>query len=392
MFQEIKPFPRREVAPGDEFDPPRIRRSPLRGLKARHWLFLAVVVLPTLSATIYYTFFATDIYFSESKFVVRSPDRPAATGLGLILRSAGFSNSGDELYAAQSIASSRDALRLLNRNDAFEKAYTRPAISIFDRYDPFGNARSFESLYHYFQKKVGLDIDSSTSITTLTVSAYTPQDAYRFNQQLLEMSESMVNHLNERGRDDLVRYAQSEVDNANAKSQAAAIALARFRTRSGVVDPEKQATAQMEMISKLQDNLIAAKTEFAQLRRYTPDNPRIPVVETQIGTIQGEINREIGEVTGNRKSLATNAVEYQRLTLQNEFAGKQLAAALGALEDARSETQRKQAYIERIVQPNLPDSPSEPRRVRGIIATLIIGLVAFGILRMLLAGVKEHAQ
>jgi capsule polysaccharide export protein KpsE/RkpR len=34
----------------------------------------------------------------------------------------------------------------------------------------------------------------------------------------------------------------------------------------------------------------------------------------------------------------------------------------------------------------------EPRRLRGIFATLVISLIAFGIARMLLAGVKEHAQ
>jgi capsular polysaccharide transport system permease protein len=115
-------------------------------------------------------------------------------------------------------------------------------------------------------------------------------------------------------------------------------------------------------------------------------------VNTQIGTIQAEIDRALGKVAGNRQSLANSAVQYERLTLENEFADKQLTAALASLEDARSETQRKQAYVERIVQPNLPDDPSEPRRLRGIIATFVLGLVAYGILRMLLAGVKEHAQ
>ena len=61
-------------------------------------------------------------------------------------------------------------------------------------------------------------------------------------------------------------------------------------------------------------------------------------------------------------------------------------------QQARNEAQRKQAYVERIVQPNLPDAPVEPRRLRGILATLLLGLLAYGILRMLLAGVKEHGQ
>lgn len=392
MFQEIRPFNRRKEAEADNISATGILARPRRRLIPVNWLFLLTVVLPTLGAVLYYGFLASDIYVSESKFVVRSPDKPAASGLGVILKSAGFANAGDEIYAAQSFASSRDALREINRNRAFERAYTRPEISLVDRFNPFGTTGTFEDLYRYFKGKVGLQNDSTTSITTLTVRAYNPQDAYRFNQQLLEISEATVNRLNERGRQDLVRYAEAEVADAKARAQVAATNLAAYRNRMGIVDPEKQATAQMQMISKLQDSLIGAKTELAQLQRYTPENPRIPVVATQIATIQREINGQLGQVAGNRRSLANSTVQFQRLSLENDFAGKQLAAALASLEQARSESQRKQAYVERIVQPNLPDDPTEPRRLRGILATFILGLVAYGILRMLVAGVKEHAQ
>jgi capsular polysaccharide transport system permease protein len=394
MFQDLQQFRRGEAAAdGDRKTVRKMLGSGAEKLKAGNWLFIATVVVPTLVASIYYGLLASDVYVSESKFVVRSPDKPAASGLGVILKSAGFANAGDEIYAAQSFATSRDALKALNGNTgSFKRAYSRPEISIFDRFNPLGFTGSFEDLYRYFQHKVQLQNDSSTSITTLSVRAYTPQDAYKFNQQLLEMSEATVNRLNARGRQDLIRYAQVELDEAKVRAQTAAVALAAYRNRSGIVDPEQQATAQMQMVSKLQDSLIAAKTELAQLQRYTPENPRIPVVATQIGTVQGEIDRELGKVAGDRRSLAVSSIQFQRLTLENEFAGKQLAAALASLEQARNEAQRKQAYVERIVQPNLPDDPSEPRRLRGILTTLIVGLVIYGILRMLVAGVKEHAQ
>lgn len=393
MFQEIQPFKRRRVrVDADGIAPVDMTAQPRKRTILSNWLFLVTVAIPTLIAIIYYGFLASDIYISESKFVVRSPDKSTATGLGVILKSAGFANAGDELYAAQSFATSRDALQALNRNGEFKKAYSRPEISIVDRFNPFGLSGTFEQLYRYFQKKVSLQNDSASSITTLTVRAYTPEDAYKFNQQLLEMSEATVNRLNARGRTDMVQYAQQEVDLAKAKAQQAAIALAAYRNRSGTVDPEKQAEAQMQMVSKLQDSLIAAKAELSQLQMYTPENPRIPVIQTQIATIQHEMGRELGQVAGNRRSLSAAAVQYQRVALENDFASKQLAAALASLEEARSETQRKQAYVERIVQPNLPDDPLEPRRLRGIVATFVLGLVAFAILRMLLAGVKEHAQ
>ena len=367
------------------------RRGGLRRFARADLLFLVVVVIPVALATLYFGFIASDIYVSESRFVVRSPEKPATTGLGVILKTAGFTNAGEEVYAAQSYATSRDALKAIDQDNAFAKAYSRPHISIFDRFDPLGFSGSFEDLYRYFQGKVTLQNDNSTSITTLTVRAYTPQDARKFNEELLELSEQRVNRLNERGRQDLVTYAQAEVDQAKARASQAALALAAFRNRSGIVDPEKQADAQMQMISKLQDSMIAAKTELSQLRRYAPDNPRIPVVQTQINTLQGEINRELGQVAGNSGSLAASAVQYQRLMLESDFSDKQLGAALVSLQEAQNEARRKQVYVERIVQPNLPDAPIEPRRLRGIFAALILSVLAWGILRMLLAGIREHA-
>lgn len=363
------------------------RRLPNPGL-----LFMLVVVVPLLGAIVYYGLLASDVYVSESQFVIRSPQKPTQSPLGAILQTAGFSNAGEEVDAAQSFAVSRDALRALNQNGAFEKAYTRPSISIIDRYNPWGYGRSFERLYRYFQHKVSLSEDSSTNTLVLQVSAYTPEDAYRFNQQLLALTEAMVNRLNERGRNDLIRYAQSEVDMAKARSQAAALALAAYRNRSRIVDPQMEAQAQMQMVSNLQSQLIATRTELAQVQRYAPQNPRIPVLQTEIGTLESQINAEVGKVTGGRNSLAGNTVEYQRLTLESDFADKQLAAALSSLEQAKDDARRKQAYLERIVQTNLPDSPVGPQRLRGIIATLMLSLIAYGVLRMLLAGVKEHAQ
>lgn len=370
-----------------------------RGFKARlgtarrpDLLFLLVVVVPVLAAVVYYGFLASDVYISESKFVVRAPQKPAPTGLGAILQTAGFSNASEEVSAAQSFADSRDALRAINKDGAFRKAYTRPEISIVDRFDPLGLWGSFEELYRYFQGKVSVQNDSATSITTLTVRAYTPQDAKRFNEELLELSEATVNQLNLRGREDLVRFSRAEVAEAKAQAQAAAVALAAYRNRSGVVDPEQQAGVELQMVSNLQNQLIAGKTQLAQLEKYAPENPQIPVVQTQIAEIQHQIDVETGKVTGGHRSLAGSAVQFQRLTVENDYATKQLAAALASLQDAQNEATRKQAYVERIVEPNLPDAPMEPLRLRGILATLVLSLIAYGVLRMLLAGVKEHAQ
>ncbi|HTH28886.1 MAG TPA: hypothetical protein VL918_10495 [Sphingobium sp.] len=354
------------------------------------WLFIATVVVPTTLAILYFGFFASDVYVSESRFVVRSPDKPSTSGLGVLLKSAGFSNAGDEIYAAQNYVLSRDALQALNKNGAFTRHYSDPSISIFDRFNGFKLGDTFEDLFKYYEKKIRVDHETASSITTMTVRAYSPEAARSFNEKLLEMAEATVNRLNERGRQDLIRFATAEVNLAKEKARNAALALSAYRNREGVVDPEKQATTQLQMISKLQDSLITTKAQLSQLRAFTPENPQIEVLEVRVKALSHEIDEQLGRVAGDRASLAATAAQYQRLWLESQFADKNLAAAMASLEDAMNEARRKQAYVERIVEPNLPDDALEPRRLRSIAATIVLGLVAWGILKMLLAGIREH--
>jgi capsular polysaccharide transport system permease protein len=113
-------------------------------------------------------------------------------------------------------------------------------------------------------------------------------------------------------------------------------------------------------------------------------------LKTRIASLQRQIAEETSKVAGSQGSLAGTAAQYQRLSLESQFADKQLAAAMTSLTDAQNEARRKQAYVERISKPNLPDEALEPRRLRGILTTFVLGLIAWGILSMLLAGVREH--
>lgn len=361
-------------------------------IRAADRLFMITVVIPTLLSVSYFGIFASDVYVSESRFIVRSPEKPQMSGVGVLLKGAGFSNAGDEIFAAQSYVNSRDALKALNRDHAFRNAFTSPGISIFDRFDPLGLSGSFESLYVYYQGKVRTEHDTSSSITTLSVKAYSPEDARRFNEQLLVIAEATVNRLNGRARSDLIRTSSAEVMAAKERASQAALALSSFRNREGVVDPERQATVQLQMISKLQDGLIATRAQLAQLRSIAPRNPQIVVLEAQVRSLTKDIATELDKVAGDRKSLSSTVAQYQRLQLESQFADRQLASAMASLQEAENEARRKQAYVERIVQPSMPDYAIEPRRLRGVVSTLLFSLIAWGVLSMMVAGVREHGQ
>ncbi len=371
----------------------RVRLSRFRGyfskLKPSFWI---IVVIPTLIATIYYGLLASDVYTSDSYFIVKSSQREkSVTGFASFFAGQSAGGSTNEVHAVEEYLKSRDALRDVNKDGLVTNAFTRPSISMFDRFGQLGSD-SQEALFKYFSKRVDSTYDSGTSVAHLKVQAYTPDDAFQINRRMLDLGEGLVNRLNERSRTDLVRYAQKEVDDARGRAGAAAVALSTYRNKRGVVDPEKQAAVQIQLVTKLQDELIANQTQLDQLRQFTPENPQVSVLQERVASIRRQMSTEMQKVAGGAQSLAGSVAGYERVQIDNEFAAKQLASAMASLEDAKNEARRQQIYVERIVAPNRPDAALYPKRLKGVVSVLLLGLVIYGIVQLLVAAIFEHRQ
>ena len=354
-------------------------------------IFILTVFIPTLLAVAYYGFFAADIYVSEARFVVRSPQRQSANGLGDFMQRVGFSRSEDDTYSVRDYMLSRDALKKLDDQFQLREIYGQPRGDVLTRFPWIDFDRSFEALHLYYQKRVQIDIDSASSICVLRVQAFTPQDAFNLSQSLLEMGEQLINQLNERGRQDLMKFGAEEVALAEKKAKAAALALSEFRGRRSVFDPERQSQLDLTQISRMQDELVITRAQLTEVLRLARDNPKVSVLRNRVNALQDEIAEATAKVAGaGGGSLSNKSAVYERLALEREFGDKQLATALASLEQARNEAQRKQLYLERIVQTSTPDVAVLPTRLQAIVATFGVGLVMWGVLSMLVASIREH--
>jgi capsular polysaccharide transport system permease protein len=366
------------------------------GFFRRHFLFLLTVFLPTALSIFYFGFYASDIYVSESSYVVRSPSQKSVgqTGLGAVLQGAtgmsGFARAPDDVHAVADYIQSEDALEQLETNLKVGEWWSSPVVDVLQRFNPLARPFSMEKLFEYYPRRVQVLVNDKSGITKLTVSSFTAEQAASINTLLLGEAEHLVNVLNKRGREDLIKFAQGEVRLAEEKAKTAAGALSEFRNTQAVVDPEKQTMLHFEQIARLQEELIRTRGQLTQLKVFAPDSPHPPALELRAQTLEQEIAAETEKITGGEQSLASKAAEYQRLQLEREFSDKQLAIAMAALEGARNEAQRQQLYLETIDKPNQPDKAIYPKRIRGIITTFLLGLIAWGILAMLLAGVREH--
>jgi capsular polysaccharide transport system permease protein len=365
---------------------------------SRHWLFVVMVAAPTLGAIVYYGLIASDVYVSESRFLVRSSQQQGPSGVvGELLQSSvlgglGGGHTEDDTSAVHDYILSRDALKELDGKLDLRKVFSNPDIDLFDRFPVFSWSRSFEKFFLYYGKRVDVESDSASSISILTVRAFTAEDAYQINRTLLGISERLVNTLNDRSRHDLIDFADHEVKIASDKAKDAAIALFTYRSGQAVFAPDKQAIAQLETVGKVQQELISTETELAQLKKLSPDNPQIGGLTGRTEALRKAIASEASKVTSDRGSFSARAPNFERLSLDVEFADKQLGTALAELESARADALQKQVYLDVLVQPNLPDKALQPRRFRSIFAFLVFSLVAWAVASIIIASVREHAD
>lgn len=351
------------------------------------WLF---VVLPTIVLAIYYGFIASDVYTSESKFVIRSPNQRSVSGIGMVLQNIGFNASSDDSYLVRDYLSSRDAVQNLKAKLDIQTKYSAKSVDVVSR---FGTIKepTFENFYEYFNKKVKVVYDPASSISSLQIEAYTAKDAQNINEELLKMSEEVINRINNNAKNDILVASEKEVQEAQEVSAKAAEALAKYRVKNDVFNPEGQSAIVLQEISKLQDALIQTETQLTQAREITPENPQIKAMETRIKSLKKSIADKSKLVTGPSDiSFSNRSVEYQRLQLEKELADKQLASAMATYEQSKNDFNKKQLYLERLAMPSLPDEATKPKRFKNVLSGFVFGLLLWGVVRLFVAGVREH--
>lgn len=359
----------------------------------RHRWFAVFVILPVLIATFYYGFVASDVYVSESRFVIKSPGQRQTqlSTIANLIQTTGLSSGQEQTNEVIEYLRSRNALTDLSQAFKVEDAYRNAGADALSRFpQPFREDR-FESFYRYFQGKVDARLEAQTGMAVLTVRAFRPEDAQKINAGLLDLSERMVNRLNDRAQTRAIVEAESRVTNAEDRVRKARLSLRQYRNSEALIDPAKQAVGVLDLSNKLVAEQASLKAQLEQIERVAPANPAIPALRNRIAAIGEQIAAQTGRAVGTRSGIASKMSGYENLEVEQEFATQALAAANTAREQARVESQKQQFYLERVVSPNKPDLALLPNRLRAILTIAAACLCLYVVGWMLIVGILEHA-
>ncbi|MFW2446061.1 MAG: capsule biosynthesis protein [Qipengyuania pacifica] len=361
-------------------------------LKKWRWFGL-FVVLPSLLAVLYYGAIAADVYVSESRFVIKAPDRKHSTGssLGALLQNTGFGNGTEQASEILGYVQSRDALSDLSKRVDVRAAFSSPEADPFSRFPLMYQSDSFENLYEYYRSRISATRDGETGLTVLKVEAFTPADAQTLNLGLLELSEELVNHLNQRVNFQAINEAEGRVQEAEQRVRDARIALGAYRNSSQILDPSQEGLVVLEVSNQLIAQESALRAQLSEIRRIAPNHPSIPALQERINAVSQQIASQTGRAVGTPDGMASKITQYENLLVEQEFATQTLTAANAALEQARIEAQQQQYYLERVVEPNRPDDAILPSRLKNIFAVVFAALCLYLVGWMLVVGILEHA-
>ena len=371
--------------------PRRRWRGPFGWLK-RHLGFLIFVALPTLLGTLYYEVIAAPIYMSTSQFVVTNMT-PASSvgGLAGFLANSGLAPQGSYAYSVRAYMSSRDALAQLEKKIRIGDIYNRPGADFLAKFPNFFLGPSFENLYWHFSDWVDVEFDPIQLITTVTVYAFRPDDAYALDEQLLSLSEVAINDLNDRSGAAVLQAAKDEVDKLQKRLASIQQQITDLRNREQTLDPNQQSTAATALGATLESDLVTARALLAQIQQLAPSSPAAASLRSRIATLEQQLATERAKNTGGSGTLAPVVSQYDALLLQQQFVQQLVSAAISTLNSIEMTVAQRKLYVERVAEPSKPDIPYYPYRTEiDCFLVFITSFFLYGIGRMLVAAIREH--
>ena len=354
--------------------------------------FVIVVIGPTLVAAIYLLLIASPRYVSEARFVVRQPSQPQPSGLGVALQGIGISSGQTDSFAVHEYIKSRAAVADMSSKFDVREVLRAANADPLSRYPRPWESQSSEDLYRGVRRFVVVGYDATTGISTLRVEAFRPNDAQRMANEFLAGGEALINRLNERASKDAVRDAMLSQEEARQRLDDAQRALTAFRNRERFIDPVRTAAESSQLIGGLMEQLAVLRAERRQIATGAPQSPTLAPLDSRITAFEQQIREERAKIAGSGGSLAPLIGDYENLVLSRELADKELAQSTAALLGARQDARRQRLYLDRVVDPSLPDKPSEPRRLRLLLTVFLSTLIAYGVGWLIWAGIREHRQ
>jgi capsular polysaccharide transport system permease protein len=189
-----------------------------------------------------------------------------------------------------------------------------------------------------------------------------------------------------------LRASREEVERAERRLAAAQAATTEFRQRERALNPTRSAEIAVGTIGALEAEATRLRTELQTLLGVArPGTLQIQNLRERIAAVEQQILAERARLADAQQGVTQQMAGFDRLQLELDLANRTLQAAVTGLEAATTNAQSQQIFLQRVVEPNLAERSLYPRPLLFTLYTLGGLTLVYGMVWLLVAGVREHA-
>lgn len=366
--------------------------------------FLFSFFIPIFLVVFYYTFIASDQYRVDAQFSVRGVTQSPLADLGIVALPGATSQGGDSYIVTDYILSSQLIYDLAEiQHVDLRSFYSSDNVDFFYRIDA---GMPVEEFREYWKNRVKVGYNSTTGNTEMQIFAFSAGDAKLIADNILILSERLVNEISSKSRDQLLDSSREEVLRTQERLNDIRKRLLQFRDREQAFDPSQVAELQVGIVRELEAQLSSLETRKRTISgSIQSDSPAVRVLDSQIEALQTQIEEERSKFGSGTNGVDQNTIpddseernlsqvldEYSELKLEQDFATTAFTSALSALEKADAQARQQQRYFATYIFPRAPEVSLYPKRIFNCLMAAFWFLCLWAILYFVGRSVRDHA-
>lgn len=235
-------------------------------------------------------------------------------------------------------------------------------------------------------------MNEQTYVLTVTTEGFDADYALELNKAILGESEAFVNRISQQIARDQLDFAETQLGEAQERLNSSKEELLNYQNENEIFDPQANAQIVSQLVGNLQAQLASLRTEERQLLSYlNPDAPQVVSLRSQIASVEQQIEDEQAKLTSpSNTRLNRQAVQFESLQAEVEFATELYKLSLSSLESARLEAFRKMKNLIVISSPYEAEEALYPRRAYIVFTSLTLFLIFYGFVNLVRAVVRDH--
>lgn len=370
---------------------PHMRAVPVRKTTVRKGVsriligFLASVFAPVAIVATYLVAFAAPQFATTFQLSVQRQNSGAAPIFSQLSELTGQLNEDIDILVSylQSEAFSSELESILPVSDVFYA----PLDFIYGH-------RSDQSFHNYLPRMIRTHQDRRSGIVSIEVRAFSPENTGLVSDALVELAQSMFRQGADLLQSTRIASTKTEFDKANAALNTARKALAGFRAKTQTLDANSEVLATYQIRASLQEQLIEAQIARALLGSAAPaGDARVILADRQLAAIQGlieEAHQNTGAAMTDQGGSAAVLGEFERLTLELEYASQRYLSARGAYDAAQADSIGNTPVLMVFAPPVQPDRPRYPDAGKLLFSTFIVSFLCWTIGALTVAGLRDR--